>query len=175
MENEQTRYEQLKKEILKCIDKDYVMPKNIPLPFERSVLYKQLDQIEVKSTGGLILGSDAAMGASNVLRPNIGIVVAVGPKVPDYIIPRLMAYFNQNNDLEYFIGGAYYKMCDYSDLHAAIPEGTLTSIDLKDDKEQLREKRMDESASFEARMKIKGDEEKDVLDFLKKGKRNTIN
>lgn len=169
MENEtkevQTRYEHLREQILKCIDKDYIMPKNIPYPFERAVLIKQLEQEEIRTESNIIIGG---INANNVLKPNIGIVVAVGPKVPDYIIPKLRVYFNQNIDLEYFIGGTFYKMSDYSDIYAAIPEGTLTSMDTKDDKQVLREKRTIDSSNYELKRKSKEEEEKDVKDFLKK-------
>lgn len=168
MENENKRYEELKGEILKCIDKEYQMPKNIPIPFGRSVLIKQLAQTEVKSGAGLIIGG---IEANNVMKPNIGVVVAVGPQVPDYIMPKLRVYFNQNIDLEYFIGGGYYKMSDYSDIYAAIPEGTLTSMDTKDDKQVMREKKVVDAGNYELKRKSKEEEEKDVKDFLgKKGK-----
>ena len=162
MEN---RYEQLKKEILKCIDNTYVMPKNIPTPFGRAVLIKQLEQTEVTTDSGLIIGG---IKANNVLRPNIGIIVAVGPDVPEYLIPRLRVYFNQNIDLEYFIGGQFYKMSDYSDIYATIPEGTLTSMDTKSDKEVHREKAMSDEASYNER--IKGKDNNDILEILKNPK-----
>jgi len=166
MENTNTaRYDELKAQILKCIDKDYVMPKNIPYPFERAVLIKQLEQEEVRTESNIIIGG---INANNVLKPNIGIVVAVGPKVPDYIIPKLRVYFNQNIDLEYFIGGQFYKMSDYSDIYAAIPEGTLTAMDNKDDKQVLREKNILANSNYELVRKSKEEEEKDAKDFLKK-------
>ena len=171
MENENKRYEELKSQILKCIDKDFVMPKNIPLPFERAVLIKQLEQEEVRTESNLIIGG---INANNVLKPNIGIVIAVGPKVPDYIIPKLRVYFNQNIDLEYLIGGAFYKMSDYSDIYAAIPEGTLTSMDTKDDKQVLREKRMVDGANYELKVKSREEEEKDAKDFINSKKKKII-
>lgn len=172
MENENKRYEELRADILKCVDNDYQMPKNIPLPFGRSVLLKQLDQVEVKTGSGILMGG---IDANNIMKPNIGIVVAVGPSVPDYIMPRLRVYFNQNVDLEYFIGGAYYKMTDFGDVYAAIPEGTLTSMDTKDDKQVMREKKIVDGSNYEIKRKSKEEEEKDAIDFLNsKKKKSTI-
>lgn len=161
MENQiNERYEALKKEIAKCIDHGYELPKNVPPPFERSVLIKQLDQIEVKTESGLILGGEASARANNVMRPNVGIVVAVGPRVPDYIVPKLRVYFNQNIDLEYFIGGQFYKMSDWSDLYAGIPDNVLVGMDTKDDKQIMREKKMDQEMNYNLANKIREDEEK---------------
>ncbi len=166
MENTE-RYEQLKKEILKCIDTKFVMPKNLPLPFERSVIVKQLDQVQITTPSGLIVGG---IEAQNILKPNIGIIVAVGPKVPDYLVPKLRVYFNQNIDFEYFIGGAYYKMSDYSDFYAAIPEDALISMDTKSDKEIARENLISQAQGYNNR--TKGLDNQDILEALKhpKGK-----
>ncbi len=166
MENQQqARYDELKKEILKCIDHSFVMPKRLPIPFERSVIVKQLDQVEVTTNSGLIIGG---IEAKNILKPNIGIIVAVGPKVPDYLVPKLRVYFNQNIDFEYYIGGAYYKMSDFSDFYAAIPEDALVSMDTKDDKELAREKQIADEAAYNNR--IKGLDNQDLIDIAKKTK-----
>jgi len=164
MENTE-RYEQVKKEILKCIDNKFVMPKNLPIPFERSVIVKQMDNVSIVSESGLILGG---IEARNILKPNIGIIVAVGPKVPDYLVPKLRVYFNQNIDFEYFIGGAYYKMSDFSDFYAAVPEDALVSMDTKTDKELAREDLISQNESYENR--TKGMDDRDILDALKNPK-----
>jgi len=164
-QHEKTRYDELKEQILRCIDNNFVMPKNLPIPFERSVIVKQSENIQITTESGLILGG---IEAKNILKPNIGIIVAVGPKVPDYLVPKLRVYFNQNLDFEYFIGGAYYKMSDFQDFYAAIPEDALISMDTKDDKELAREKLIEQEENYTKL--TKGKDDKDILEILKNPK-----
>lgn len=165
-EQESNHYQEMKEKIAKCIDHNFVLPKNIPYPFERSVLIKELDQVEVKTQGGIIMG--AGRKAENVLRPNIGVIVATGPKVPDYLVPKLRVYFNQNIDLEYLIGGEYYKMSDFMDIYAAIPENTFVSMDTKDEKEMTREGLMERQEGYNEKSIIRDLNELDEKELKKK-------
>ena len=169
-ENESARYNELKSKILKCVDHSFKIPNNVPIPFEYSVIVEQLKQNMVTTEGGIIVGD---VGARNVLKPNIGIIIAVGPKVPDYLVPKLRVYFNQNIDLEYLFGGRYYKMSHYSDFYCAIPENVLVSMDTKDDKELTREDLVARDENYQKGSIIKSAEEldaKEIEEKLKKSK-----
>ncbi len=169
-ENESTRYNELKAKILKCVDHSFKIPDTIPIPFEYSVIVEQSRQNEVTTEGGIILGD---VGARNVLKPNIGTIVAVGPKVPDYLVPKLRVYFNQNIDLEYLFAGKYYKMSHYSDFYCAIPENTLVSMDTKGEKELTREDLVARDENYQKNSVIKTADElnaKEITEKLKKSK-----
>lgn len=169
-EQENARYNELKAKIAKCVDHSFNIPTNIPIPFEYSVIVEQLRQNEVTTEGGIIIGD---VGARNVLKPNIGIIVAVGPKVPDYLVPKLRVYFNQNIDLEYLFAGRYYKMSHYSDFYCAIPENVLVSMDVKNDKELTREDLVSRDENYQKGSIIKSNEElnaEEITQKLKKSK-----
>ncbi len=169
-ENESTRYNELKLKIAECIEHSYVIPDKVPIPFEGSVIVEQVKQQEVKTLSGILLTDTEAR---NVLRPNIGIIVAVGPKVPDYLVPKLRVYFNQNVDFEYFMGGRYYKMSHFSDFYSAIPDGVLVSMDTKDEKEMTREDLVQRDENYQKNSIIKSADElnsKEIEDKLKKSK-----
>jgi len=164
-ENESARYNELKAKIAQCVEHSYVIPDKVPIPFEGSVIVEQVKQQEVKTLNGIILTDTEAR---NVLRPNIGIIIAVGPKVPDYLVPKLRVYFNQNIDLEYLFGGRYYKMSHYSDFYCAIPENVLVSMDTKDDKELTREDLVSRDENYQKNSVIKSAEELDAKEIEQK-------
>lgn len=136
-EQEKARYNEIKEQLKNCINHDYKLPSIIPIPLEGSVLYKQI-AVEIKTEAGLEIAKTNS--AENVQTPNVGVIIAVGPKVPDYLVPKLTAYFNQNNDLEYFVGGQFYKSCHYHDVLFGLPIGTFTSIDNISDKQVEKER-----------------------------------
>lgn len=172
MENENKRYDEIKEKIFKHIDKDFKIPEDFTIPLEYSVVIKKIDMGPHITDSGLILGDG---NASNRVFPHVGIIVATGPKAPDYLVPGLRVYFSQNEDLEFWIGGGFYNLMHYSSIFSTVPASAFVTMDTKDDKELIREKKIADERSYNERIKGKGDEEKDILDFLKKGKRNTIN
>jgi len=169
MENtNKTRYDEIKEKISKHIEKDFQIPEDFTIPLEYSVVVKKVDMGSHITDSGIILGEGRA---SNRVFPHVGIIVAVGPKAPEYLVPGLRIYFSQNEDLEFWIGGGFYNLMHYSSIFSTVPASAFVTMDTKDDKELMREKKIADESNYELRIKSKEDEEKDLKDFLgKKGK-----
>lgn len=145
--NQQSSIEQ---QILHCVDKNFKVPKDFIIPFEGTVIVKKLEQAEITTDSGLIIGG---VKARNIVTPNIGIVYAVGPRVPEYIKAGLKVYFNQNVDLEFWISGGFYHMMFHHDVYGAIPENSLVTMDTKQDKEIIREDALIREEGYQDRKK----------------------
>ena len=172
MENEnKTRYDEIKEKISKHIEKDFTIPTDFTIPLEYSVVVKKIDMGQHVTDTGIILGEGRA---SNRVFPHVGIIVAVGPKAPEYLVPGLRIYFSQNEDLEFWIGGGFYNLMHYTSIYSTVPASAFVTMDTKDDKELMREKKIEDSSNYELRMKSKGEEEKDLKDFLSKKNKTII-
>lgn len=167
MDNNQPFSTEIIEKINKCVDKNFTPPKNFIVPFAYSVMVKKEEQQEIITESGLILGQGKAR---NTVTPNIGIVYAVGPKCPEYIKPGLRVYFNQNNDLEYWVSGGFYHMCHIDELYGAIPDNVLVSMDTKSDKEIAREDGLIRESGYQERKKAHDENIEDRLkELAKKG------
>nr|WP_298657522.1 hypothetical protein [uncultured Flavobacterium sp.] len=169
-------YEKRKAAILKCVDVNFKAPTDFMEPFHNSVFIKKQGNVEeyTTETGIMLLGGSAVKsstsntGRSNVVTPNIGIVVAVGPQVQEYIMPGLRVYFNQNLDLTFRVRGVEYIMAHQDDVYGAIPDNVYVSMDVKDERELTREEGIEREANYQKNRKTADENKKDELNEIQK-------
>lgn len=158
----------IEEQILHCVDPNFKTPPNFIIPFEGTVIVKKLEQGEITTDAGItIIGG----GARNTVKPNIGVVYAVGPKAPEYIKPGLKVYFNQNVDLEFWISGGFYHMMYHHDVYGAIPDNSMVTMDTKGVKEMVREDKLSHEAGYQERKKKADENQMDsIIEKAKKFK-----
>lgn len=157
MEN-YTNYDSIKEQILKHIDPEFKQPEDFTIPFEFSVVIKKIDMGPIQTDTGIILGAGKA---SNRVFPHVGVIVAAGPKAPDYLVPGLRVYFSQNEDLEFWIGSGFYHMMHYTSVYSTVPASAFVTMDTKDDRELAREKGIEREEGYQERVKLFEDNEMD--------------
>lgn len=160
---DKSRYEELKDLIIACVNPQFKQPKDFIIPFEQTVIIRKdgNDETYTTETGIMLLDSSLNSKTENVVTPNIGTVMAVGPTVPEYIRPGLKVYFNQNSDLEYRIAGGYYHMVSSYDVYAAIPTGAYVTMDTRTPKEIARGKKIKEEKGYQERKNVFEENAKD--------------
>lgn len=148
--------------------KDYRPLKNAPIPLYKDVLIKKTKQGEMKTKTGIILGG---MGAENVIEPNEGIVVAVGPMCSEFVRLGVKYKFSQRMDSWYMHEGEEYIMADEAALRFVVPSDDFVAHGGYKTSEQVRRgKKLQEQAAREIRLNIRDNNEKDKRNDSTRGK-----
>lgn len=131
------------------LDKDYKPVPNLPIPLDIGVLVKKLskpasvikiDNDLMNATQELILADGA-----NSREPNLGILMAVGPKCSEYLRVGLRVFWDVNQTGTFRHEGVdYYRMDQYSILYIVPDASTLDTIGntVKDERQVRREKKI---------------------------------
>lgn len=154
-----TRYESMMEEIKLRSPKDFVPPDGFVIPLRDSVLVKQINnKFLQKSAGGILLVDS---GADNSTTPMAGLLMAVGPECPEYLIPGQRVICNQYANLEISLYGETYVKMDARDVYGILPDEAYVAIDKKDSKEVRTEKKIGEMQGYQKR---KGKHDQNALD-----------
>lgn len=148
--------------------RDYVPVENMPIPLYKDVLIKKTKQGEIKTKSGIILGG---MGAENVIEPNEGIIMAVGPMCSEFVKLGLKYKFSQRMDSWYVHEGEEYIMADEAALRFIVPSDDFVAHGGYKTAEQIRRgKKLNEQKEREIRLNRRDANEKDQRNDNTKGK-----
>lgn len=135
------------------LDKDYKAVPNLPIPLDIGVLVMKLTKPPaiIKIETDLLSGNQNATQeiytatGDNSREPNLGILMAVGPKCSEYLRVGLRVFWDVNQTGTFRHKGVdYYRMDQYSILYIVPDASTLDTIGdtVKDERQVRREKKI---------------------------------
>jgi len=138
---------------------DYVPVNNMPIPLFKGILIKKTKVAERKTKTGIIMPGQTA---ENVISPNEGILMAVGPLCSPFSKIGLKYQYSSYVDTLFYHEGEEYYMADENHLHYVVPSDEFVSTGgYKTAKQVRQEKKVPEMFAREARIDARDENDKD--------------
>jgi co-chaperonin GroES (HSP10) len=149
------------------LHKDYAPVDNMPIPLHKDLLIKKTKQGEWKTKAGIVM----ATMAENIIEPDEGIVMAIGPMCSEMCRVGLKYKYSKRMDSAYIHDGEEYVMADETALRYVIPSDDFRhSTIYKSDDSVRRGKKMVRNSEAEKRIAIREANEEDERKDTTKGK-----
>jgi len=133
------------------------------VPFNHTVLIKKMDTGDNQTTaGGILLAQTSSV---DNIKPNMGVIVAVGPECSELCMVGLTIAYNQFANLEVFMKGDFYHIIHEDDIHFAVANHVPVMMDGLTDKEKGGQKRSKQDKLASEIFKKRDEEFKDKIDF----------
>jgi co-chaperonin GroES (HSP10) len=136
---------------------EFKLPPNFPTPRVKSVIIKKI----VQGTSVTASGIELLDSATNVQRPNVGIIYAVGPDVAKDLVCGQKVYYNQYADLTILVQGHDYVMMSDTEVFCILADENRVSNIIKPADEVRRRTKIEQQAGAHKRISAKAANDKD--------------